>query len=210
MKFLTDFADQAVMLPMVVVVAIVLAGLGWRRGAVAWLGVIGATLGLILVLKLCVLACGPVFMPWQLRSPSGHTATAAVVFGGMVVALGGRPLAVVLAAVLAALLIGTSRLELGVHSVPEVVVGAVVGCAGAVALWRLAGRPPRARPVPLLSVALLVAVLLHGWHLPAEAAIIRVSHHALDFVPACRDHPHVRPVLPNRSEEGREGAAGSP
>lgn len=186
MDFLTDFADQAVMLPLEVAVAIVLLGLGWRRGALAWLGAIGATYGIVLLLKLGLLACGPVFGPWALRSPSGHTATAAVVVGGLVALLAGRLLSVVLASVLAALLIGLSRLELGVHSLPEVAVGAVVGLAGAAALSWLAGRPPRARPLPLLAVAVLVAVLLHGMHLPAEAAILWASHHALDFVPACR------------------------
>jgi len=35
-------------------------------------------------------------------------------------------------------------------------------------------------------VAFVVAMLLHGMRLPAEAAIWRLSHGALDFVPACR------------------------
>jgi hypothetical protein len=38
----------------------------------------------------------------------------------------------------------------------------------------------------LLAVVVLVAVLLHGTRLPAEAAIWKVSRGALDFVPACR------------------------
>ncbi len=45
--FLTDFADQAVVLPIVIgVVAIVLAAQeAGRRGALTWLGVIGLTFG---------------------------------------------------------------------------------------------------------------------------------------------------------------------
>jgi membrane-associated phospholipid phosphatase len=186
MMFLTDFADQAVVLPIVAAVAIVLAAQGWRRGALAWLGVIGVTFGIVLILKLGFLACGPVFGPWGLRSPSGHTAAASVVAGGLVVALAGRHWAVLLVAVAAALAIGTSRLELGFHSLPEVAAGAAIGLMGAVALSHLAGRPPRTRPVSLLAVAGVVAVLLHGMHLPAEAAIWRASSGALDFVPACR------------------------
>jgi membrane-associated phospholipid phosphatase len=186
MLFLTDFADQAVVLPIVVAVAIVLAALGWRRGALAWLGAIGATFGVILLLKLGFLACAPVFGPWALHSPSGHTAAAAVVAGGLVAVLAGPRWAVLFAALLAALTIGLSRLELGEHSLPEVAVGALLGLAGAAGLAHLAGRPPRARPVPLLAVAVLLAMLLHGTHLPAEAAIWRASHGALDFVPACR------------------------
>jgi hypothetical protein len=93
---------------------------------------------------------------------------------------------VLLAALLAAFTIGLSRLVLGEHSLPEVVIGAVLGLTGAAALAHLAGRPPRARPVPILAVALVLAMLLHGLHMPAEAAIWRASHGALDFVPACR------------------------
>jgi membrane-associated phospholipid phosphatase len=186
MLFLTDFADQAVVLPVVVAVAIVLAALGWRRGALAWLLAISVTFGVMLLLKLGFVACSPVFGPWALRSPSGHTAAAAVVAGGLVAVLGGTLRAVLLAALLAALTIGLSRLELGEHSLPEVAAGAMVGLLGAMGLARLAGKPPRARPVPLLAVAVLIAMLLHGRHLPAEAAIWRASDGVMDFVPACR------------------------
>ncbi len=187
MTFLTDFADQAVMLPVVVVVAIVLACIGWRRGALVWLGVVGATFGVILVLKLCLIACAPVFGPWHLRTPSGHTAAAAVVVGGFVTILGGRGPIALAVALLAALAIGTSRVELGFHSLPEVLVGAAVGITGAAALTWLASRPPVARPVPLLAVAMLVAVLVHGFHLPAESEISRFANGLLDFIPACRE-----------------------
>ena len=87
----------------------------------------------------------------------------------------------------AAVLIGSSRVELGVHSLPEVLIGAAVGIAGAVILSRLAGRPPVTRPVPLLAVAVVVAVLVHGTRLPAEAVIWRFAHGLLDFIPACRE-----------------------
>jgi membrane-associated phospholipid phosphatase len=186
MLFLTDFADQAVVLPIVAAVAVVLAAQGWWRGAFAWLTVVGITLGVILTLKLGFHACGPVFVPWELRSPSGHTAAASVVAGGLVALLAGRRAAVVCVALLAAVVIGLSRLELGAHSPPEVVIGALTGVAGAALLSRLAGTPPTRRPVSLLAVAFVVAMLLHGMRLPAEAAILRFSHGALDFVPACR------------------------
>ncbi len=193
MTFVTDFADQAVMLPVVAAIAIVLAASGWRRGAVIWLGVIGGTFGVVLLLKLGFLACGPVFGPWTLRSPSGHTAAAAVVAGGLAGLLTGRMAALVAVATLAAVLIGSSRLGLGFHSVIEVVVGGAVGIAGAVILGRLAGAPPARRPVRLLAVACVTAFLLHGMRLPAEAAIWHASTGALDFVPACRADVSTRP-----------------
>jgi membrane-associated phospholipid phosphatase len=186
MEFLTDFADQAVVLPIAAAVAVVLAAQGWWRGAFAWIGVVAITFGVILALKLGFLACGPVFDPMSLRSPSGHTAAASVVAGGLVALLAGRRLAVTLFALLAAIVIGLSRLELGVHSVPEVIIGGLTGVAGAALLSRLAGPPPSRRPVSLLAVAFVVAMLLHGMRLPAEAAIWRLSHGALDFVPACK------------------------
>ena len=97
-----------------------------------------------------------------------------------------RWITVLLVAVLAAVTIGFSRLEMGFHSVPEVVIGAIVGVSGAIILVRLAGTPPTRRPVRLLAIAGAIAVLLHGVRLPAEAAIWRASSGALDFVPACR------------------------
>jgi len=186
MTFLTDFADQAVMLPVVAAIALVLAAFGRRRAALVWLGVTGVTFVLVLVLKLGFQACGPVFGPWDLRSPSGHTAAASVVAGGLAALLTGRPRTALPIATLAALTIGFSRLELGFHSLPEVVMGAIVGVAGAAVFSRLAGPAPRRGPVWLLAVAVGVAMLSHGFRLPAEAAIRHASHGLLDFVPACR------------------------
>jgi membrane-associated phospholipid phosphatase len=189
MSFLTDFADQAVVLPVALAVAVVLAAMGWRRGALVWLGVVGATFGVVLMLKFGFIACGPVFSPWDLRSPSGHTAAASVLAGGFVTLLAGSPPAALAVSVLAAAMFGFSRVELGYHSVPEVFLGAAIGVAGAVVLSRLAGRPPVMRPLRLLGVAVLVAWLLHGGHLQAEQVIWRFAEGRLDFVPACRAGP---------------------
>jgi membrane-associated phospholipid phosphatase len=192
--FLTDFADQAVILPVAVSVAIILAAVGWWRGALTWLLMVGITFGTVLVLKLGFLACGPVFGPWLLRSPSGHTAAASLVAGGLAMLLSGRKLAVLPVALLAAVVIGISRVLLGFHSVPEVLLGAVVGIVGAMVLSRVAGPPPIRRPVPVLLVVAVVALVFHGVHLPAEAAIRRNATGVLNFVPACRDDAFREPV----------------
>ena len=168
--FLTSFADQAVVLPLILAVGVVLAVLGWRRGALAWVGTIGVTFGLVLGLKLLAFACGPPL----LRSPSGHTAAAAIVAGGLAAALGWAPgwRAVLVWASIGGALIGASRLLLGVHTVPEVLVGGAIGVTGALILARLAGDPPpRARLSWLLAVVLGVIVLFHGWRLDAEPRI---------------------------------------
>ena len=171
MIFLSDFADQAVMLPVVFAIAIVLAMQGWRRGALIWLCVALATFGLMLVLKLVFFACTPLFDSIDIRSPSGHVAAATVVAGGLVALLTRRRASILPVAILAAVVIGVSRLVLGAHSVPEVVLGALVGLAGAVALMALTGAPPALRSGRVFAVVILVAALFHGTHLPAEAAI---------------------------------------
>ena len=71
---ISDFADQAVTLPLAVGTGLLLAASGWRRGAIAWMVAIGATLGLIVLLKLRFFAC-------EGGNPSGHTAAAAAVYG---------------------------------------------------------------------------------------------------------------------------------
>src|SRR5690349_19218340 len=51
-RFLTDFADQAVIMPLVLAVAVALALQGWRRGAFVWLAVVAVTFIVMLMLKL--------------------------------------------------------------------------------------------------------------------------------------------------------------
>jgi membrane-associated phospholipid phosphatase len=171
-QFLTDFADQAVILPLAAAVALALLAQGWRRGAWVWVLAVVATFGIMLVLKLVFRACSDSFGLPLLHTPSGHTAAAAVVAGGLASLLlrhrgAALPLAVAIAA-----LIGVSRLVLGAHTLPEVLVGCLVGLAGAAALLRFAGPPPagfRARRIAV--VVALVLLVLHGLHMPAEAHI---------------------------------------
>ena len=87
MNFLTDFADQAVVLPVAGAVLVLLLATGWRRGALAWAGCVSGVLAVMLALKLVTLACGW-RVPWTgLYSPSGHTAASAVVYGGLLALL---------------------------------------------------------------------------------------------------------------------------
>jgi membrane-associated phospholipid phosphatase len=188
-RYLTDFADQAVILPLVLAVAVALAVQGWRRGALVWLVVVAGVFFATLVFKLMFLACSPLFGPIDIHSPSGHVAAATVVTGGLAAMLTRRRATILPAAVLAAVVIGISRLVLGMHSLPEVVVGAMIGLAGALALLRFAGPPPRLRIAPLALVIVVVATVFHGLHLPAEAAIRHTAFRAAQYIPACRDTP---------------------
>ncbi len=168
MRFLTDFADLAVLLPLALCVGGGLALAGWRRGALAWAVAIGGTLGVILVMKLLFLGCGA----HSALSPSGHTAAGTAVYGGIAALWMRRRVGTLVAVLLAggcvALAIGVSRVALGAHIPSEVAIGTAVGLAGIFCLLRGAGPPPDwVRPRWLLPGALVV-LALHGTRLQAE------------------------------------------
>jgi len=186
MDFVTDFADQAVILPLVAVIAAILAIQGWYRGALAWLLAIAGTFGMVFVLKLGFLACPPLFGAAGLSSPSGHAAAATVVTGGLVALLTSRLTIIVPVTLLVGAVIGYTRLALGVHSLPEVGLAVAIGLMGVFVLARLAGVPPDLRLLPIGVAIVVVVVLLHGARLPAEGAIRSLAHQIPGFLPACR------------------------
>ena len=196
MKFLTDFADQAVVLPLAAAIAITLLLLGWWRGAIGWIVAVPATLGMVLSLKIVFYACQGTLPDFGIRSPSGHTASATVVYGGLLALFGkhgvghrARHLLVIGSmAMLLALLFGFSRVDLGVHTVPDVLVGGAVGTIGALLFVVLAGQPPKGlRRWVLGAVTVLVAVLCHGRELQAEEAIQRMAiGYWWPFIASCR------------------------
>jgi membrane-associated phospholipid phosphatase len=170
--FVTDFADQAVVLPVAVAMLAGLCLLGWRRAAMAWGLGIGGTLGATLVLKLAVMACG-IGATVGLGSPSGHTAGAACLYGAAVALLvRGRwrgTLAAALAAAAVAAVIGLTRVSLGMHTPADVWVGGAVGLVGATCVRALAGnRPAGLAPWRLGAGALATMLLFHGNRLDAE------------------------------------------
>ncbi len=189
------------MLPLAVAVGLMLLLLGWRRGALAWLAALCATLGAMLLLKLAMIPCGPP----PLHTPSGHTAAAAVVCGGLALILGrGRYTgAVLLAAAAAALVIGLSRLALGMHTASEVIIGGIVGLAGAMLLVRLAGRPPAHLNLRwIVGTVVVILVLFHGLRLPAEAAIRFLAFRTAHDFRICQ--------MPMRSQAWLQRAGSSP
>ena len=182
MQAITDFADQAVVLPLTLAIGLTLFALGRNRAARAWTVVVLGTLTVMLVLKIVFLAYAPVWPSLTLRSPSGHVAAAAAVYGGLAWLLGVRWAWLVALAVAA--VIGGSRVSLGVHNPAEVALGAAVGMLGALALTALAGPTPRrSLRWPLLAATGLVWMGFHGQQLGAEADIAR-------FAAA-----HVRPLV---------------
>jgi membrane-associated phospholipid phosphatase len=198
--FLTDFADQAVILPVLVTTSLVLSMQRRWRVAAAWLIVIPSVLGVLLTLKIALYACGwllPAFGldRWALRSPSGHTASAAVTYGAIMALTAGRakPVAVspaltaFLVAVCLASVVGVTRVQLGAHSLSEVLVAAGIGTLGAIAFVAIAGRHVAERsPVPVVAGALLMLLLFHGQHLPVEGTLQRDAAQMLRYwITAC-------------------------
>ncbi len=187
MQFLTDFADQAMILPLLAIACCTLAAAGWRRGAWAVAGASAATLAAVLLGKAVFVACPPTLLEsWRLHSPSGHTASAALAFGGLSALSApsrGRGWIAVAVAAVAAVLFGFSRLSLGVHTLADVLAGSAIGVAGAGGMALTAGpHPVRFSSKPLLLAGTLIAALLfHGWHLPAESRIDAMAHQLWPF-----------------------------
>ncbi len=173
---------------MAVMVFLALFALGWPRGAIAWALAVGATLGAVALLKLVFYACHGLAVASRVHSPSGHTAAATVVYGGLSlllwpVAWPGRWLV----APLVLVVVGLTRVALGLHTLPDVVVGGAVGLCGVLVLRRLAGpRPAGLKRSLVVAAAALPLTLVHGRHLRAEDAL-RMSA-LLDLWPlsACR------------------------
>ncbi len=186
-QFVTDFADEAVMLPVFAVIAATLLLLRRFRIAFAWIGVFACMLGIMLGLKLLGYALGdlsPALARLGVVTPSGHVAAAATAYGGMLGLLaGGRRLAVLrslLAALGVAGLIGVTRVLLGEHTVGEAIVGGTVGVAGAGLFAALADeRIGRGQRAALAGVTVAVALLFHGAHFSPETTIRSASDAAV-------------------------------
>ena len=134
---------------------------------------IGGTLGLIVLLKFRFFACEDI-------NPSGHTAAAAAVYGGLAGLVVGaiakdRRAAVSCATVVAfslAVMMGQSRVMLDTHSILEVSIGGAIGIGGAVGFVTLSGTP--AQPIRIgniVALGLVLVLLLHGARISAEEAI---------------------------------------
>jgi membrane-associated phospholipid phosphatase len=182
MQFLSDFADLAVILPAFLAVTLTLFASGWRQGAVPWAWVVAGTLTLVFLAKLATYTLpgllGPAWGPWSLRSPSGHVASAAILYGGLSVLLLRRRMLALALALAVAVLVAASRVALRAHTIPDVIAGGALGLAGVVALaWLAPPVPDRAGGARLVLPAVLASVvlLMHGERLTAEGMIMRLA-----------------------------------
>jgi len=173
-QWVTDFADQAIVLPTSVCVLLFLLLSRCWETALAWTIAMGGVLAVMLVLKLGIGACGPALGAGALDSPSGHTASATMLYGGIATILFPR-LSLTLRLMLAiavALLFGASRIILHDHSLIEVLIGGIVGLGGLGIFMHLRGAGPTRLPrVWIMLVLAGIALLQHGHRMTVEHRI---------------------------------------
>ncbi len=177
MQFITDFADSALLLPVALCIGAGWALLGWRRGTLAWVAALAASLGATLLLKILFAGCAPAGEPF---SPSGHTAAATVIYGGLA-ALWLRPrlgttAAWGVATLLAALPVAITRVALHLHTPAEAATGACLGAAGIALLLARAGPVPPLPKIRLGLAAAALVLLLHGTRLNLEPNLRTAAH----------------------------------
>ena len=199
-QWVTDFADQAVILPALLAVGVMLClGRRWSQAA-CWFAAIVPVLGVVGALKSLAYACAwlwPLLDSDRLnvRSPSGHTAAAAVLYGSLAGLLAIRSPGVraitLLAAAAIGVTIGLTRIALATHSPVEVALGLAAGLAGALVFAFLLHRQHDRRiPTAALVCALFVIAIQHGHHLGAEQVIQdRFSLLLRTAIPACIPGP---------------------
>ncbi|GBQ98246.1 hypothetical protein AA23498_3160 [Acetobacter nitrogenifigens DSM 23921 = NBRC 105050] len=174
----TDFADQGLLIPLEIAVFFVLLALGRPRDARAWGVAMAAGSLLILLLKLWFERCG-VPQHRVIYSPSGHSMAGTMVYGGLLALFCGSDVVFACGVVLLAIAFATSRIALGVHTVPEVTLGGFIGLCVAVTLRRGLAREQaesRAALFTTLAVFGVLALALHGYRLGVERRIQAFAH----------------------------------
>jgi membrane-associated phospholipid phosphatase len=173
MKFLTDFGDSAVLLPLSALILLWLLATRPVAAALWWAGAL-TCLGLSMgALKLFFFACPPA--P-GITSPSGHTGFSLIVYGGLATILAARRhalwlrLSIATAALALVIGIAVSRVELELHTKPEIVIGFAVGAVAlaifAVGYRRIVGGRNR---IGLLLIGMIATIaLFHGTQLNPE------------------------------------------
>jgi membrane-associated phospholipid phosphatase len=173
MRFLTDFGDSAVLLPLSAVVLVWLLMTRSIGAAIWWLGVLVVFGALIGGLKMLFFACPPAI---DVRSPSGHTGFSMLVYGAIAAIFAAQrrsswTRAVIMTATIALVVgIAISRVILHMHSTRETVIGFLIGAAAAGVFFFGYQRttPNRRLTAPLLFAVVLTAAVFHGARLNAE------------------------------------------
>jgi len=190
-RFLTDFGDTAVTVPLAIVMTVFLVAARQRRLAIAWALTIAGCAGLTATLKLALRVCGHPLSGSTLNSPSGHTAMSIAVYGGIAIVVGSTlglaaRRGLFAAAMVFALTIAVSRAVIHAHSPIEVAIGLAVGLVTLLIMMATTRRyRPQTLPLHWLAAgAAVVFVLFHGTRWPAEQAI----HHLARWLDILRPY----------------------
>jgi membrane-associated phospholipid phosphatase len=188
-KTITDFGDLAVSLPLVAVLTIWLITIRQPRVLLWWLVAVAFCMGSTAALKIYFFVCPPLI---DLHSPSGHTSLSTLVYGALTVTVatvvtGWKRVAVAASGAVFIAAIGISRIVVHAHSIPEVVVGSVIGiCALALftsQFWPRRPAEPRLRGMLVVCVALMV--MLNGQDLYAEDMLHAIGRYLNSAGMAC-------------------------
>ncbi len=181
MGLVTLFGATALLAPFALAVAAWLIARADRRDAWLWCACVAGVGAAIALLKIYFAACGLQIV--DIRSASGHSAAAAMVYGGFTVivmarsrSLRARVFRVAIAAWV--VLIGISRVAVGEHTPGEVVLGLAIGCAGLLVFrhrYRGGARPPYALAGGALLVLALVALSLPAHGLTLEPWLLQLA-----------------------------------
>ena len=193
---LSRLGEAQIVLPSALLAALVLLrNVETRRLAVWWMVSLGGAIALTTVTKIAFIGWGVGYAALDFTGISGHAVFASAVypllFGTLLVPRaprGGRGV-VIGAGFLLALLIGISRVIIGVHSVSEVVAGLLLG-GGVSALMLGVLRLPRVATSPIFPVALVLFVALMPIHAPASVTHSAVTH--LSLLLSGKKVPHTR------------------
>jgi len=191
---LTGLADQAVILPLVLAVLVLLMALGEIRAAGWWTAAMALSLGGTLLAKIVFIPCGHLLPDLAVHSPSGHTASAAAAYSGLMMlaaqaarAPGGRFAAIGLGTMIVGV-VALSRVMLHAHTVQETLVGAAIGAIAPLMLTvpqPLFVRGEMSRRRWLLALPLLVIPLMLGQQMNAEHWIGELAWGAARAIHAC-------------------------
>lgn len=178
----SDLADEGVVLPLSLLLTVFFCLMGWKRGVLGWLIACGGTLTVVVLSKfLLYMVNAFVHLPVGLVSPSAHAAVGSLVWGSLaaLVVRGGRAgirTALVTSGYFA-IMFSLTRLELGVHTRSEVILGSIFGLIGTVAFVKLAGKTKRAfYRVRLIALTAIVVWCTWGYRTHGEYFIKSAAH----------------------------------
>jgi membrane-associated phospholipid phosphatase len=178
-RAITDCGDLAILLPLACVLTVWAALIRSHTVFKWWVVALALCIGGTGILKIYFFACPPLS---DLHSPSGHTSFSTLIYGTLTLAVastleGWRRWSAVLAGTLFILAIAVSRIVVHAHSIPEVILGSILG-AFALALLVIAYRreaPAKTYLAPLVTVSAMLVVLLNGHEVHAEELLHHIA-----------------------------------